>query len=1196
MKVDTIQTSFAGGEFGPPLFGRTDIAQYHNACEIVQNFLIRPYGPAISTPGTRYVATVSDSTLRTRLIPFTFNRTDSYVIEMGDLYMRFFTNRGQVVTPAGTEDLSAFTANLKAHWKCNDNTNSTTVIDAVGTHGGTATTLTTSLSTTAIVSTGFNLDGRYHISVADHADFTRTASSQPMTIAAWAYYDQNSAAQAILSKSGEYELSINSSDKLSFIVTSPASETSKLLLHCNGTDASTTFTDSSDSAHTVTANGNAQIDTAQSKFGGAAALFDGAGDYLSIPDHADWNFGSGDFTIDTWLRFASVSGNQQIVGQRVDASNFWALYLNNGANVSFDVFVDGAYTHQMNFAWIPNADTWYHLAMVRSGNDFKCFINGTQIGTTQTDTDAMPDLAASLIIGSFSSSSYFNGWLDEFRIVKGTAIWTSDFTPPDTAYHGEASNSWEVNSAISQGWHFIVIVFKGDGSASSDLKVFIDGVIVSTTFTADPSFVKMANTTSLFRIGTTSSAGAKNWNGKLDNIAFIHQELTAANIASLYSTSAYQLTTVFRENEVFAVHFSQLNDIIWLTHPNHPPQQLTRTSANEWTIADFDFEGGPFLDDNTDTTITITASATTGTVNLTVTPTTTSLFTLSSSTLGHHGAYWMIGGLAQTNATTGLQETGYVEITHVINGYTATATVIKNLKVSTATSLWGEGAWSAVRGYPARVSFHDWRLWFGRTNHEPQKIWGSKVFEYDQYALDTQDDDDALNLALSSNQSNEIQFLATARSIIAGTYGGAFVLKSSDSSTITPDNAHSNEEVGFGADPIMPKLLGNFLYYVQRFGKKIREMFYLWDIDSYKSVDKTILSPHILEDGVVDMAVQQNPDPILYCVLTNGTLATLTREVDQEMQAWSKQTTAGTYTSIAIIPSQSANYDEAWVIVERWIGGNQRKYVEFFEDIEIPDQQYDCLYLHSALTYNAYEATSTSSVTISLSASSGSVTLTSSSAYFKGTHVNKRLRAIDESGDTIGEGTITATASTTSITLSITTTFNALSYSAGRWGISVVSVTGLDHLDARTVGILADGLTESLTRTVASSTVTMGSNYFVIHVGLSYDQILFTLPKEAGAQRGTAQGKLQRFNEIALKVNRSTQDFEYGTDEDNLDNVNLSFTPSVTTLYTGILPPQGGGISMRGGYFRGAQIYIKNSNPLPIELLSIIGTLDTAEK
>ena len=322
----------------------------------------------------------------------------------------------------------------------------------------------------------------------------------------------------------------------------------------------------------------------------------------------------------------------------------------------------------------------------------------------------------------------------------------------------------------------------------------------------------------------------------------------------------------------------------------------------------------------------------------------------------------------------------------------------------------------------------------------------------------------------------------------------------------------------------------------------------------------------------------------------------MTREVDQEVTAWARHTTSGTYTSIAIIPSQTAGYDEAWVIVERWINGAQKKYVEFFEDIKVPSRQDKCLYLHSALSYDAYESTSTSAVTISLSASSGSVTLTSSSAYFIAAHIDRKIRAINAAGTTIGEGQITATASTTSITLSITTTFNALSYVAGLWGLSVRSVYGLEHLDAKTIGILADGLVDSLTRTVASGTVTLTSLSFVVHAGLSYDQILFTLPKEAGTNRGTAQGKWQRINEITFKVNRSTQNFKYGTDADNLDDVNLAITPTVTTLYTGILPPQGGGISMRGGYKRGAQIYIKNSNPLPIELLSIMGSLDTNDK
>ena len=1204
--MNIIQTSFAAGEIAPSIYGRTDIAQYANACEIVQNIIPRSYGTAISMPGTRYVATVSDSTLKTRLIKFVFNRRDAYAIEMGDLYMRFYTNRGQVITPAGTEDLSAYTANLKAHWTCNDNTNSTTVLDAVGSHSGSATTLTTSMSTTGIVSTAFNLKGLYHISVDDHVDYSRTVSTQPMTYAGWFYYSPNFSPQTVFSKSGEYDLSVNSSKQLSFIAYTGTSPTT-LLLHMNGTNGSTTFTDSGYKARAVTAFGNAQISTAQSKFGGASGLFDGTGDYLTVVDHADWQLGggTGDFTIDAWVRFSSVASGSTIISQRQDDSNYWTFnYSTINAGMVFD-FQDAAVRTSFIAPWVPVVDTWYHVALVRDNGTYKFFINGTMIYSLASAT-SIPNFAGVLAIGSYGAGTgtLMQGWIDELRIVNKTAVWSSNFAPPTTAYSLAASNSWQVNTSLSSGWHFFAIVFQGTGALTTDCIIYIDGVPVAFTFTSNISFTRLEDRGAIFRIGTTSSGGANIWANKLDNIALIHQALTAANILGLYTTTAYQITTVYTANEVFDVHYSQLNDVIWLAHPNHPPQKLVRTSANEWAISDAPIVGGPFLDNGTPvlTSTNVSASSvkldptsTTGTVNIAVTPTNASLFTVSGATLGHHNSYWMVGGLADTSSTTGLKENGYIRITNVVNSYTATATVIKALKSASPNSIWAEGAWSAVRGYPSRVIIQGNRLWFARTAAEPQKQWGSKIFDYENFALDTEAADDSLNLPLSSNESNEIQWLAAGKSLLAGTFGGVFVTNSGSSEAITPTNATASEEVGLGADNIMPKKVGGYLYYIQRFGKKLREMFFSWDLDTYKAVDKTILAAHILGDGIIDMDVQNNPETILYCVRTNGTLATMTREIDQDMTAWAKHTTSGTYTSVAVIPSQSANYDEVWVIVERWINGSQKKYIEYFENIEVPARQDQCLYLHAALTYDAYQATSISSATISLSASTGSVTLTSSTAYFTGGMINKRLRAIDENGNTIGEGSITATASTTSITLSITTTFNALSYATGYWGVSVATISGIDHLESKTIGILADGLTESLTRTVASGAVTLGSNYFVISAGLSYDQIIFTLRKEIALKTGTVQAQWQRYNQIAFKVNRSTQNFKYGPDSSNLDDIQLAITPTVTTLYTGILPPQGGTIAMRGGYQRGAQVYIKNTQPLPIEILNIIGNLESYE-
>uniref|UniRef100_A0A6M3IYH1 Putative tail tubular protein n=1 Tax=viral metagenome TaxID=1070528 RepID=A0A6M3IYH1_9ZZZZ len=690
-------------------------------------------------------------------------------------------------------------------------------------------------------------------------------------------------------------------------------------------------------------------------------------------------------------------------------------------------------------------------------------------------------------------------------------------------------------------------------------------------------------------------------------------------------TTPYEIAHIYDEDEIWDVQFTQLNDIIWLTHPDHPPQRLIRYAAALWTCTEFAILGGPFLDDNTDETILLNVSATTGTINLVFSPTGSGIFVVStSSTKGHLNTYWKIG-VTVTNATTGIEEQGYVEITRVVNTYTATASVIKLLSTSGTTSIWAEGAWSDVRGYPYAVNFHERRLWFASTDYEPNKVWGSKSFLFDDFALDAADDDDGINIQLASNESNEIQWLASGKSLLAGTYGGVFVINSGSTDPITPSNVNATEEVSFGSQPVPPKKIGNFLYYAQRFGKKLRELFYSWDLDTFKSIDKTVLSPHILGDGIWEMDYQQNPDTILWCLRTDGVIATLTREVDQEVQGWSRQTTNGSYCSIAIIPSQTSDYDEVWSIVQRRItptGGTTtvKRYVEVFEAIEIPERQDLCLYLDSALTYNAFTANTTA--TISLSATTGTITVTSSTAYFTAADVTRRIRAINADGDIVGELYITSYGSTTLVKGTSRYNFNATSYAAGSWGKSVKTITGLTHLETCSTTVLADGGTDKPAKTVTSGSITLAYDYFVVSVGLSYDQIIYTLPFEAGSERGTSQGKVQRINELAFKVNRSHKGFYAGGTEDELDIVSYIESTTEEILYTGTIPnpdfvltrvsfrdpatPMGTpevlftgiipNISFRDNYRYGSQVYIKNSDPLPMEILSIIATLTTYDK
>ena len=661
------------------------------------------------------------------------------------------------------------------------------------------------------------------------------------------------------------------------------------------------------------------------------------------------------------------------------------------------------------------------------------------------------------------------------------------------------------------------------------------------------------------------------------------------------SDSTIELAHTYTEDEIADIKYAQKNDVIYMAHADKRPQKLIRSSAIDWTIEDFEFKGGPFLDDNT-SVITINPSAVSGTsvtLTLSATNSTISFVASSSSTdLGHIGTFWKIGGIV-TTATTALQ--GYVEITAVSSPTDATCSVIKTLSASAATDNWAEGAWSDVRGWPANVTFYEARLNFARTDYEPQGVWGSHQFVYDDFSLNEQNDDEGINQKLSSNQSNEIQWLASGNSLIAGTYGGAFIINGGGS-VLTPTTFTAKQEISVGSESIQPKRIGNFFYYVQRFGKKIRELFYLWDNDSYKAMDKTIFNPEVTGDEIIEIAYQEVPDTILWCLRSDGQIATLTREADQLVEGWARQITDGEYESICCIPSQSHGYDEVWVVVKRTIDGETKRYIEVFENIDLPDRQDKLMYLHSALDYDAYDDTDTEDLDIALSGTDGTINITATGAYFEEDDIGNRIRAIDADGNTLGELKITAYSQSTIVTGTVTYAFDDTDYEAGLWGVSVDGLSGLDHLEAKTVKVLADGGVDKPDKVVSEGTIDLAYNYFVISVGLPYTQKLNLLPFEAGSARGTAQGKIQKINQVMFKLNRSYRGFKMGGDEDLAERVSfrepstLLGTPEA--LLTGILP----NINFKDDYRYGSQIMIINDEPFPIEILSIMATLETFDK
>lgn len=212
----------------------------------------------------------------------------------------------------------------------------------------------------------------------------------------------------------------------------------KVLLHFNGSDASTTFTD--EAGRTWTAHGNAQLDTAQYKFSIASGLFDGFGDYIDTPDSDDFALSNGDFTIDFWVKRNAYNAYHMICGQNDSAASAatisFVIYFTNTNKIEAYIVTGTTYKTVTGTTAITDSN-WHHVALVRYGSALRLYIDGTQEGGDISVSGVTVNNSANkLSIGRAGeyNSQYFNGWIDEFRFTPGLARWTSNFTPPTAEY------------------------------------------------------------------------------------------------------------------------------------------------------------------------------------------------------------------------------------------------------------------------------------------------------------------------------------------------------------------------------------------------------------------------------------------------------------------------------------------------------------------------------------------------------------------------------------------------------------------------------------------------------------------------------------------------------------------------------------------------------------------------------------------
>lgn len=701
-------------------------------------------------------------------------------------------------------------------------------------------------------------------------------------------------------------------------------------------------------------------------------------------------------------------------------------------------------------------------------------------------------------------------------------------------------------------------------------------------------------------------------------------------------SAAVEVTTTYSESELFELQFAQSADILYITHPDHAPAQLARTSATTFTLTDIVFEDGPYLDENIEAT-TLTPSATTGSVNITASATTginggdgfqsTDVDRLVR--IGHVATAWAastaysVGDVVRNNdniyeatragtsagsggpsgegdsivdntATWKFIEDGgvrwgYAQITSITSTTIAVATVLKDFGGTSAETSWRLGAWYGG-SYPRCVAFYEQRLYFAGSTDNPQTLWGSKSGDYTNFAPGALAED-GVTYTIATDQVNAIYWLSPGKVLAVGTAGGEFkVSASTQEEALTPTNVRVVRETSYGSAYILPVRVGPVVLYTQRAGRKLREFVYQFETDAYVSPDLNLLAEHITQTGITQVAYQQEPDSIIWCVLTDGTLVGLTYQREQKVVAWHRHTLGGTsdaagtsaeVESVAVIPG--TNEDEVWVSVKRYINGATDRYIERLEvGLDDTESQELAFFVDSGLTLN-------SPVTITGATAADPVVVTAPTHGFSdGDYVD--IRDVAGMAELNGKRFIVSNSTTNTFELQnqASTDIDGSAYTAyisgGTVRKAVTTISGLDHLEGETVAVLGNGAVQA-SQTVASGSITLQTRASIVHAGLSYTSELETQRLEGGSRDGISQGKIRRIHEVILRLYRSLGG-EVGKVDGNIDQPpfrdSSDSMDAAPSLFTGDLR-----VDFPDGYDRKGTIYLRQQQPLPYTILGI---------
>jgi hypothetical protein len=347
------------------------------------------------------------------------------------------------------------------------------------------------------------------------------------------------------------------------------------------------------------------------------------------------------------------------------------------------------------------------------------------------------------------------------------------------------------------------------------------------------------------------------------------------------------------ESQIAGIVWVQSADTLLVAHPEVPPRKITRAAGESWAIDDWSFvedQGRIFQPHHkfAGDDVTIAPSAVTGDITLTA--------SADAFQAGHVGARFRIANKE-------------VEITSVTSATLAAATVKQTLAGTAAVKDWEEQAFSAVRGWPAAVSFHQDRLVIGGSRDLPNRLWLSKSSDLYNFDLGEGLDDEAIEFAILSDQVNAIRAVFSGRHLQVFTSGAEWMVTGDP---LTPANVQLRRQTRVGsptARSVPPRDVDGATLFVPRNGPGLREFLFTDVEQAYQATDLATLSRHLVETPV-DQDFD-NARRILFMAMQNGALAGVTVFRAEQVTAWALHETSGAFRSVAVVG------DTPYFLVER---------------------------------------------------------------------------------------------------------------------------------------------------------------------------------------------------------------------------------------------------------------------------------------